>query len=42
LGKDAATQEQWKAKFGKWFKIAGPLLIVIALALALAKFTGIQ
>lgn len=40
LGKDATAQEQWKAKFGKPFKIIGPLLIVIALALAAGQFIG--
>jgi hypothetical protein len=42
LGKDAAAQEQWKARFGKLFKIAGPLLIVIALALVVAQLSGVQ
>ena len=34
LGKDPAAKEQWKARFGKLFKIIGPLLMVIAVALA--------
>jgi hypothetical protein len=41
LGKDEGAKEQWKAKFGKLFKIIGPLLMVIALALAVAEFVGV-
>lgn len=33
-GKDPAAKEQWFARFGKLFKIIGPLLMVIAIALA--------
>lgn len=40
LGKDAAAQEQWKAKFGKQFKFIGPALVVVALALAVVKSIG--
>lgn len=40
LGKDAAAQEQWKARFGKLFKFIGPALIVIALVLAVGHYIG--
>jgi len=33
LGKDAAAKEQWKARFEKLFKVIGPLLMAIAVAL---------
>ena len=40
LGKDAAAQLQWRTRFGKIFKIIGPLLIVIASVLAVGRYFG--
>lgn len=36
-GKDAAAEAAWQAKFGKLFKVLGPALLGIALALALGQ-----
>jgi len=38
--KDPAAGPQWFARYGKMFRIIGPLLIVIALILAGAKYSG--
>lgn len=39
--RDPAAGQQWLARYGKLFRIIGPLLIVIALILAAAKFFGV-
>jgi hypothetical protein len=36
--KDPIAGKQWLAQYGKLFKIGGPLLVVISLILAAAKF----
>jgi hypothetical protein len=36
--KDPIAGKQWLAQWGKFFKIGGPLLVVISLILAVAKF----
>lgn len=38
--KDPIAGQQWLARYGKLFRIIGPLLIVIALILAAAKYFG--
>jgi len=38
--KDPIAGKQWLAQYGKFFKIGGPLLVVISLLLATAKFFG--
>ena len=38
--KDPVAGQQWFARYGKMFRIIGPLLIVIALILAGAKYSG--
>jgi hypothetical protein len=32
--KDVAAGLQWRARYGNWFKIIGPMLMLIALILA--------
>ena len=36
-GKDEAAKAQWRSRFGKLLQVIGPLLIAIALILALAQ-----
>ena len=36
--KDPIAGKQWLTQYGKFFKIGGPLLVVISLILAAAKF----
>jgi hypothetical protein len=36
--RDPAAGQQWLARYGKLFRIIGPLLVVIALVLAAGKF----
>lgn len=38
--KDPVAGQQWLARYGKLFKVIGPLLIVIALILAAARHFG--
>jgi hypothetical protein len=38
--KDPVAGQQWLARYGKLFRIIGPLLIVIALILAAARAFG--
>ena len=40
--KDPIAQQQWLARFGKMFKILGPLLMAIFVALAAARGFGIN
>jgi hypothetical protein len=40
--KDPIAGQQWLARYGKLFKIIGPLLIVIALLLAAGKYFGLE
>jgi hypothetical protein len=35
--KDIGAAQQWVARYGTWFKIIGPLLILIALILAYSQ-----
>jgi hypothetical protein len=39
--KDPFAQQQWMARFGKLFKICGPLLLVAAMVLAVGKYLGV-
>lgn len=41
-GTDPIKQEQWRARFGKHLKWIGPVLLVIATVLAVAKYTGLS
>jgi hypothetical protein len=38
--KDPVAGQQWMARYGRLFKIIGPLLIVIAVILAAGKYLG--
>jgi hypothetical protein len=38
--KDPIAAEQWRARYGKLLRIIGPLLVVIALILAGARYSG--
>ena len=40
--KDAATGQQWLARYGNWFKIIGPMLMLIALILAFSQAAGLN
>jgi hypothetical protein len=39
--KDVATGQRWLASYGTWFKIIGPMLILIALILAYSQAAGL-
>ena len=39
--KDAAAGQQWLARYGTWFRILGPMLILIALVLAGSQAAGL-
>jgi hypothetical protein len=38
--REPAAGQQWLARYGKLFRIVGPLLIVISLILGAAKYFG--
>jgi hypothetical protein len=38
---DPVAGQQWFARYGKLFRIIGPLLVLIALVLAVGKYFGI-
>lgn len=40
--KDPIAAQQWLGRYGKLFKIIGPLLIVIALLLAAGKYFRLE
>lgn len=40
--KDPVAGQQWLTRYGKLFKVIGPLLIVIALILAAGRYFGVQ
>lgn len=40
--KDPLAGQQWLARYGKVFKVIGPLLVVIALLLAAGKYFGLE
>lgn len=40
--KDLVSGQQWLSRYGKLFKIIGPLLIIIALSLIAARFFGVN
>ena len=42
VSKDPIAEEKWRARFGKHLKWIGPLLLVIAAVLAVAKLTGVS
>jgi membrane protein DedA with SNARE-associated domain len=39
--KDVAAGQQWLARHGKWLKIVGPMLMLIALILAYSQAAGL-
>ncbi|WP_157281416.1 hypothetical protein [Methyloversatilis universalis] len=41
-GKDPIAKLQWRERYSKLLKTAGPLLVFTSLALAIAKYFGIQ
>ena len=40
--KDVAAGQQWLARYGNWFKIIGPMLMLIALILAYSHAAGLD
>jgi hypothetical protein len=40
--KDVAAGQQWLARYGNWFKIIGPTLMLIALILAYSHAAGLD
>jgi hypothetical protein len=40
--KDVAAGQQWLARYGSWFKVIGPLLMLIALVLAYSQAAGLN
>jgi hypothetical protein len=39
--KDVAAGQQWFARYGTWFKIIGPMMMLIALILAYSHAAGL-
>jgi hypothetical protein len=39
--KEVAAGQQWLARYGQWFKVLGPMLMLIALILAYSHAAGL-
>ncbi len=39
--KDVIARQQWLARYGSWFRILGPMLMLIALILGYSRAAGL-